>query len=364
MPATISGGSGMVARLLFGVLCLLSLARLAFAADLSCPEPRQMDGFKTCADVTKAEQEGDLVVYSTDPEVAQQTLLASFHAAFPKIKTNYLRLQAGALYAKLLAERQGQVYSADVVQLSDVGFAADFQKRGGYMHYISPEMAAYKPEYKSKPEGYWNWGAVVVAGIAYNPTLVPASEAPRNYMDLLDPKWTDNISVKVTISGLQHVTWYVIRKLHGPEYWEKFALLRPHAFDSYVQQFDRLVSGQDKIVMTAQYSGYLIMKAKGAPVEFVYPPEGLIATPQPYGLVKEAPHPEAARLFMDWFLGVPGQTAAVKALYYHSPRSDVPPPPGGEPVTKFKLLFPEDWDGFIASHAAYAREWNKLTGLK
>ena len=145
---------------------------------------------------------------------------------------------------------------------------------------------------------------------------------------------------------------------------QKFALLRPHAFDSYVQQFDRLVSGQDKVVMTAQYSGYLIMKAKGAPVAFVIPPEGLIATPQPYGLVKEAPHPEAARLFMDWFLGVPGQTAAAAALYYHSPRPDVPPPPGGEPITKFKFLFPEDWDAFQATHAAYAKEWDRLTGLK
>jgi iron(III) transport system substrate-binding protein len=352
-------------RSLLGALCCaVMLAQSAHAEDGACANPRQMDGFRTCADVAKAEQEGEFVLYSTDPEIAQEKLLAAFHAAFPKIKTSYLRLQAGALYAKLLAERQGRVYSADVVQISDISFAADFQKRGGYMHYVSPEMEAYKPAYKSKPEGYWNWGAVVVAGIAYNPTLVSAAEAPKTYTDLLDPKWAENISVKVTISGLQHVTWYVIRKLYGPEYWEKFALLRPHAFDSYVQQFDRLVSGQDKIAMTAQYSGYLITKAKGAPVEFVIPPEGLIATPQPYGAVKEAPHPEAARLFLDWFLGVPGQTAATAALYYHSPRADVPPPPGGEPITHFKLLFPEDWDAFEATHAAYAKEWNKLTGLR
>ena len=342
----------------------VAIAQGAWAADASCPNPRQMDGFKTCANVEKAEQEGEFLIYSTDPEGAQQKLLAAFHAAFPKIRTGFLRLQAGALYAKLLAERQGRIFSPDMVQISDVSFAADFQKRGGYMHYISPELAAYKPEYMSKPEGFWTWGAVVVAGIAYNPSLVTAAEAPKTYLDLLDPKWANDISVKVTISGLQHVTWHVIRQLHGPAYWEKFAELKPRAFDSYVQQFDRLVSGQDKVVMTAQYSGYLIMKAKGAPVEFVIPPEGLVATPQPYGLVNEAPHPEAARLFMDWFLGLPGQTAAVAALYYHSPRTDVPPPPGGEPIAKFKLLFPEDWTAFQATHAAYVREWNKLTGLK
>ena len=61
---------------------------------------------------------------------------------------NYLRIQAGGLYAKLLAERQGNAYLADVAQLSDMSFALDFQKRGGYMQYVSPEMAAYKKSTK------------------------------------------------------------------------------------------------------------------------------------------------------------------------------------------------------------------------
>lgn len=347
-------------------LCvMLALALTAATAQAaSCPQPRQMDGFTTCADVARAEAEGALVFYSTDPETAGEALLARFHAAFPKISTTYLRLQAGGLYAKLLAERQGRVYLADLVQLSDMSFAQDFQKRGGYMPYVSPEMTAYKPAYKSTPEGYWNWGALVIAAIAYNPRLVTAAEAPKTWLDVMDPKWTDAISVKVTISGLQHVEWYVLRQLYGNDYWQKLAPLKPHAFDSYVQQFDRLVNGQDKVAITAQYSGYLMMKAKGAPVEFVYPPDGLIASPQPYGLIAEAPHPEAAKLFYDWFLGVAGQTAMTQTLYYNSPRDDVPPPPGGVGTANFKLLFPEDWQKFEQSHTQFAREWDKLTGLR
>ena len=230
---------------------------------VACDNPRQMEGFKTCADVAKAEQEGALVVYSTDPEAAAEKELAKFHALFPKIKPTYLRLQAGALYAKLLAERQGNAYLADIAQLSDMSFALDFQKRGGYMQYVSPEMAAYKPEYKSSPEGYWTWGALVMAAIAYNPKLVSAEEAPKTWKDMLDPKWTDAISVKVSISGLQHVEWYVLRQLYGNDFWPQLAPLKPHAFDSYVQQFDRLVNGQDKVALTAQYSGYLIDEGEG-----------------------------------------------------------------------------------------------------
>jgi iron(III) transport system substrate-binding protein len=78
--------------------CLLAVGLTAAArAEDSCANPRQMDGFRTCADVAKAEQEGKLVVYSTDPESASEAVLAKFRAAFPKISTTYLRLQGGAL---------------------------------------------------------------------------------------------------------------------------------------------------------------------------------------------------------------------------------------------------------------------------
>jgi iron(III) transport system substrate-binding protein len=350
-------------RLVLWSLLACAIAGAARAQE-TCVNPRQMDGFRTCADVAKAEKEGALVVYSTDPEAPSEAVLAKFHAAFPKIAPTYLRLQGGALYAKLLAERQGHAFLTDIVQLADMSFALDFQKRGGYMQYVSPEIAAYKPEYRSTPEGYWTWGSLVLAGIAYNPRLVTPEEAPRNWPDVMNPRWADAISVKVTISGLQHTTWYMLRQLYGNDFWQKLAPSKPHAFDSYVQQFDRLVNGQDKVAITAQYSGYLMMKAKGAPVEFVYPPDGLIAAPQPWGIVKEAPHPAAAQLFLDWFLGVPGQTVNGQYQYTDSARPDVPPPPGGVGSSNFKLLTPSDWHAFEQTHAQYVREWNKLTGMR
>src|SRR5262252_2830414 len=167
-----------------------------------CDNPRPMQGFKTCADVEKAEAEAAFTLYSTDPEAGQVKLLASFNKLFPKIKTSYVRLQAGALYAKVLSERQAKSYLVDVIQISDMGMILDFQKRGGFTQYISPEMAAFKPEYKSNPEGLWTWGSVIMAGLAYNPNNVAAAEAPKTWEDLLDAKWKDAINVKVSNAGL------------------------------------------------------------------------------------------------------------------------------------------------------------------
>src|ERR1700686_5211485 len=100
-----------------------------------CAQPQQMQGFRTCADTAKADEEGEVVIYSTSPEAAAQKMLALFRGQFPKIKTNYVRLQAGALYAKVLAERQAHSYVVDAIQLSDMGMVLDFQKKGGYVHY-------------------------------------------------------------------------------------------------------------------------------------------------------------------------------------------------------------------------------------
>ncbi len=329
-----------------------------------CDKPRQMEGFKTCADVAKAEAEGAFVLYSTDPDAGQAKLLAAFNKAFPKIKTNSVRLQAGALYAKLLSERQAKSYLVDVIQLSDMGVILDFQKRDGFTQYISPEMAAFKKEYKSAPEGYWTWGSIIMAGLATNPKVVPTAEAPKKWEDLLDPKWKDGISVKVSNSGLQHGVWYTLKPILGDDYFKKFAEQKPRAFDSYVQQYGRLVDGQDKVIMGAQYSGYLEFKAKGAPLDFVFPATGAPAVPETYGIVADGPHPNAAQLFMDWFLSPIGQKALSEALLLHSPRDDVPPPAGGVPLKEMKLLVPADWTAFEKDRPSFAKQWNRIVGAR
>ena len=91
-------------KALLGVMALGALiaAGPALAAEGDrCTEAREVQGFKTCADVEKAEAEGEVVVYATNPEAAELRVLAEFTKLFPKIKTNYTRLQAGALYAKV-----------------------------------------------------------------------------------------------------------------------------------------------------------------------------------------------------------------------------------------------------------------------
>src|SRR5207245_2497014 len=141
------------------------------------------------------------VYYGHDGEAGIGVLLDAFKKDFPKIKTSYVRLQTGALYAKITAERSAGRFGVDVLQLSDVSPAIDFQKKGGWEQYASPEYAAYKPEYQSTPAGFYGVPGIGFAGICYNRSKVKAEQAPKTWKDILNPVYKDGISAKLATSG-------------------------------------------------------------------------------------------------------------------------------------------------------------------
>ena len=323
--------------------------------------------FTTGADMAKAEQEGEFLYYTHDGEPAAAGILEAFGKDFPKIKGKYVRAQTGALYSKVLAERSAGRYAVDVIQFSEPATAIDFQKKGGYQRYVSPQTEFYAPEFLSNPVGDTFCPGVTFAGISYNSDKVKPEDAPKTWKDILNPRWLNGTSVKQSTSGLQFVQWYELRKLYGEGFWKEFAKIRPRGFDSRAQLFDRLAKGDDRMCALAESAGYLLQKEKGANIVFVAPPDGLPAGTLWTGIVDKAPHPEAARLFIDWFMSLRGQAHQQnnKFLYYGSVRKDAPPMPDGTRLRDFKLLGPNaaEMGAYMASHDTFVKEWNAMLGL-
>jgi iron(III) transport system substrate-binding protein len=319
--------------------------------------------FTTSADIAKAEQEGSLLFYTHDGEAGAAAAVDAFSKDFPKIKASYVRLQTGALFSRILAERSAGRFDVDVIQFSDVGTAIDFQKRNGFQQYTSPESSAYKPEYLA--DGYYFCSGMTFAGIAYNTDKVKAEDAPKAWKDLLDPRWANVTSTKQATSGMQFVEWYELRKLYGDAYWKSFSKQRPHGFDSRAQLFDRLAKGDDKVCALAEWAGYVLYHDRKAPIAFVAPEDGLPATALATGVVDKAPHPEAARLFIDWLMSLRGQEVYQQNpdLLYGSVRADAPSMPGGLRLRDFKLLIPSDMPDFLASRKTFNSDWNAMLGL-
>src|SRR5881227_247142 len=112
-------------------------------------QPTKVHDFLTSADVAKAEAEGQFVFYCHENEAGTAAIAEGFGKDFPKIKTSYVRAQTGALYNKILSERSAGRFEVDAIQLSDLAPAVDFQKKGGYEFYVSPESGAYKADHLS-----------------------------------------------------------------------------------------------------------------------------------------------------------------------------------------------------------------------
>jgi len=110
-----------------------------------------LQGFKTCADTVKANEEGEVVLYSTSPEAAAQKMLALFRAQFPQIKTNYVRLQAGALYAKVLAERQAKSYLSTRCRYPTWEWCSISRKRAAMSITSHPRWRATRKRRKASP---------------------------------------------------------------------------------------------------------------------------------------------------------------------------------------------------------------------
>ena len=322
--------------------------------------------FTTAADIAKAEAEGEFTFYSHDSEPAIAGILEAFNKDFPKIKGKYVRAQNSTLFTRTIAERSANKFGADVIQFSEPATALDFQKRGGYSRYVSPQSEFYAAEHLSDPVGDYFWIGVTFVGLAYNTEKVKPEDAPKEWNDILKPVWANGANVKMSNSGMQFVQWYELRKLYGDKFWSEFAKLKPRGFDSRAQQFERLAKGDERICVLAEYAGYLLVKDKGAPVAFVAPADGLPAAPLLCGIADRGSSPEASRLFIDWQMSLRGQNhqQTNPYLYYGSVRKDAPPMPGGKRLADYKLLSPtKEMDAFIASRDSFNKEWNAMLGL-
>lgn len=353
----------LLGSLVLGSGAALASPALAQDAAAACDNPTEVvPGFTTCADIDAAKAEGTLVLYSSEVETGTVQMIAEFSKLFPEIAPQYVRLQIGPLYSRLLAETQAGVYAADLINLNEPALAIDLQERDGYKVYVSPELKHYDQGYWSNPPGHFTETAFVTCGIAYNPNVVKEEDAPKNWPDLLDPRWEGGMMVKMSTTFTQRSFWNEMRKLYGEEYWHEFAKLRPVAYDSMVQQNDRLVNEQDLIAACAQDSGYLDFKRRGAPITFVIPTDGLVGAPVSWGITANAPHPEAAKLYLDFLLSAYGQAKNVEALLKVPSRTDVPGPEGVVTADS-KILYSPDEARSLENRAQYQTEWDAMVGM-
>ena len=305
-----------------------------------------------------ARKEGQVVFYASMEAQSAQRLKDGFEKKYPFIRVNATRIGSERMATRLVAEAQSRKVQADVVSQSAFDFNGVLQK-GVFDVYQSPERAALPAEYKDQ-KGLWVMNAATLNVIGYNTRQVPAANIPKSFWDLTDPKWKGQLLMDENeskwMAGM--MTYYgeakvvdLLRKLAAQE-------IQFRAGHTLIQTL--AAAGERPIVVVAFANGIERLKKEHAPIDWVAA-DPIIGLTFGVGLAKDAPHPNAGKLFIDYLLSKAGQEITAESGYF-VPRRDVAVPIMKQVPPNMKVIpLPMS---LASKYNEHFQTYRKLMGLK
>jgi ABC-type Fe3+ transport system substrate-binding protein len=299
----------------------LVVTSLFISAAVSAAEPYQADP----ALVAAATKEGEVVWYST--LIVNQIirpLIAAFNRQFPQIKVAYVRGDSPQVLLWLLNEASAHQVKSDVWNLAS-GFGK-LRAAGGAARLDLPNAKGL-PRECLDPNGYWVATDMTVHVLAYNTTLVPGAAVPRTHQDLLEPRWRGKMVWKVNdMTGSTGFIGAVLATM-GEERGMNYLRALSHqqivpVLSSARAMLDQVIAGEYPIGLQASNHHVAISAGQDAPVAWT-PLDPASATLQLAGISASAPHPNAARLFLDFAVSAAG-AAVYRNAGYLPTRGDTP----------------------------------------
>jgi iron(III) transport system substrate-binding protein len=273
------------------LLLLISPPVMAFAAD-----PKIIEA---------AKKEGEVHWWSTIAQDQSQKVVDEFMKLYPFIKANYWRSGSVGLHNKVMIEARAGRSSWDVVSQTSPEFIAELKVRKLIGSYDSPERRSFSADFKDK-DGYWTGTYALPTGLGFNSQLAKREEVPRNYQELLSPKWkgrkisVDDESFELLIGLMQ--AW---GRNAAVEYLKKVAAQEPMIGRGHTQRTQLLAAGEFPLAIaythTVEWS-----KSQGNSVDWVNL-EPVVIKFDGVMLGSKAEHPNAGKLFIDFILSQAGQ---------------------------------------------------------
>src|SRR6266508_567219 len=258
--------------------------------------------------IAAAKKEGRVVYYTSIDLPVAERLAKAFEAKYPGIAVRVERTGAERVFQRIGQEYASRIYSVDVVNSSDAAHFIVWKREGLLEPYVPEDVAEdYSAEHKD-PDGMFASYRAWVCVIGYNTNLVKPDEAPKSYADLLDAKWTGKmVKAHPSYSGTIMTATFQISRDLGWEYFEKLAKQKVMQVQSSADPPKKLALGERAVMADGNEYNLFQLKEKGEPVEIVYPTEGTPLIVGPSGVLKDAPHPNAARLLQSFLFSVAGQ---------------------------------------------------------
>ncbi|MCC6778319.1 MAG: extracellular solute-binding protein [Hyphomicrobiales bacterium] len=248
--------------------------------------------------IAAAKKEGKVVYYTSVDLPLAERIAKSFEAKFPGISVRVERSGAERIFQRIGQEYSSRIHAVDVVNSSDASHFIVWRREGVLAPFVPEDVARYYPAEHKDAEGLFASFRIGLSVIGYNTDLIKAADAPRSFADLLEPRWSGKmVKAHPSYSGtILTATFQIVRDL-GWDYLEKLARQRVMQVQSASDPPKKLVLGERAVMADGNEYNLLQFKEAGKPVEVVYPSEGTPLIVGPNGVFKNAPNPNAARLF-------------------------------------------------------------------
>ncbi len=298
----------MCARLTVVLVAVLTaaLAGAAFAATKP-PTQKPVTAKAWKALVARAQQEGSVTLYSSQDPGGLGRMADAFKAKYG-ITVTWARQIDSISVQQVNAEESTHNAKADVWVIASLPYVLGALKNGWTVPAVGPDLFAkgYDRKVFAGP-GKAVIVGTAVQGIGWNTNLFP--QGVKDYPDLLNPRLAGGRLGVVNPSGPSLVDSYLMLQQHyGASFLAKLGAQKPKIYPSTLPQQQALASGE--IAASALVGAQVLdLKAQGAPVDFVIPKGGAWNAPWWAMALKQAPHPAAAQLLIDFMATRAGQQA-------------------------------------------------------
>jgi iron(III) transport system substrate-binding protein len=305
-----------------------------------------------------AAQMGKLVLYTSQPDRDAAQTVEGFRRRAPQVDVEVFRSGTTEVMNKLLAEFAAGAPRPDVLLIADAGSMERLRAEGRLLPHPAADVAQLPPDTFDRERTYFGT-KLITTGIVHHRA---APRAPTTWRDLLAPEARGQVVLPSPLySGAAaiHMAALLAHPALGPGYYAELARNGATAVRGNGAVASAVASGQKLYGVLVDFMA-LNAKAKGSPVEFVFPTEGVSAVTEPVAILRTGRNPEAARAFVDFLLSAEGQALAARQGYLPA-RRDVAPPPGFPPRAAIRIL-PVDLPGYLANDEANKRKFADLFG--
>ena len=296
---------------------------------------------------------GKIVAYGSLESDTLEAIGKAFHEK-TGLTVEYWRASATKVMDRVLSEYRAGKPLFDVVLTNDTPMQI-MEKQGIFTKYISPSAKDF-PQSAIDPELGPRYRNVIV-GVLYNTSLIAPADAPKSLDDLLKPQYKGKL---VMPDPTQHTTtaqWLAsLYKLMGKEkagkYIRDLAATHPVLVESFLPAAKRVTTGETPIGITYIKYAYIFGK-EGAPLDYVRLGK-FLGEGHYIDLSNKAPHPDAGKAFIDFFLGNESMTLMANLGEFVNRKGIYPPLPDANKV-QFVQMGSFDKHGFAELKKEYAK---------